>query len=234
MQQGTCSLCGNAGDLTFEHIPPKAAFNNLRTISLSWDQAMRLGPDAPVRGKIQQGGVGAYSLCPKCNNWTGKVYAPGLIAWCYRGMEILERSNGSPELFQMYQCYPLRILKEILVMFCSVNPQLTNAQPWLRRFLLNEQSREMAPGFRMFVYYNLDGKLRYAGGAGMVDFSTGQLTVISEINYPPLRIRVDHERHVAAGSTACRDHVLPRFSLQRVRATDGPLGGAAYAPHVSR
>jgi len=66
MQQGTCSLCGNIGDLTFEHIPPKAAFNNLRKIYLPWDQAMRLGPDAPVRGKIQQGGVGAYSLCPPC------------------------------------------------------------------------------------------------------------------------------------------------------------------------
>lgn len=100
MQHRRCALCGNVGDLTFEHIPPKKAFNNLRTLSLSCDQAMRLGGDDPVDGKVQQGGIGAYTLCPRCNNSTGRWYARSLVEWCYRGMEILESSNGHAELFQ--------------------------------------------------------------------------------------------------------------------------------------
>ena len=185
LQHGKCALCGAVGELTFEHVPPQKAFNNLRTISLSWDEAMRLGPDAPTKGKINQGGVGGYTLCPSCNNGTGAWYARSLVEWCYRGMEILERSQGRADLFHMRACHPLRVFKEIMVMFCSVNPEMTTAQPWLRHFLLNRESREWMDGWRVFIYYNLEGKLRYAGGAGIINFETGRATVLSEINYPP-------------------------------------------------
>ncbi|MCX5748063.1 MAG: hypothetical protein NT062_36855 [Proteobacteria bacterium] len=185
MQHGTCRLCGNVGDLTFEHIPPQKAFNNLRTISLSWDQAMRLGPDEPVKGKVDQGGVGMYTLCPSCNNNTGGWYARALVTWCYRGMDILERSKGSAPLFHMRGCYPLRVLKEIMVMFCSVNPEMTDKQPWLRRLLLDTHGREWDVGWRLFLYFNVEGKLRYSGTSGSFDFETGDTTVMSEINYPP-------------------------------------------------
>jgi len=185
MQQGTCRLCGNDGDLTFEHIPPQKAFNNLRTISLSWDQAMRLGPDEPVKGKVEQGGVGMYTLCPRCNNGTGGWYARSLVKWCYRGMEILERSKGTADLFHMRGAYPLRVLKEIMVMFCSVNPEMTEKQPWLRRFLLNTHSREWDEAWHLFIYFNFEGKLRYSGVSGSFDLATGDTTLMSEINYPP-------------------------------------------------
>lgn len=185
MEQGTCRLCGNVGDLTFEHVPPKKAFNNLRTISLSWEQALRLGPDAPVRGKVQQGGVGMYTLCPSCNNNSGSWYARALVNWCYRGMEILERAKGSPSLFHMRGAYPLRVLKEIMVMFCSVNPHMTARHPWLRRFLLNTHSHEWNGDWRLFLYFNIEGRLRYAGASGSADLTTGNITVMSEINYPP-------------------------------------------------
>jgi hypothetical protein len=185
MRYGKCSLCGLEGDLTFEHVPPKKAFNDRRTISLPFDQAIRLGPDAPVKGRVQQGGVGGHTLCQSCNSDTGRWYAPSLIDWCYRGMEILERSRGRAEIFHIRSCHPLRVIKEIVVMFCSVNAEMTTAQPWIRRFLLNTHARDWDPEWRVFVYYNLEGKLRYAGGAGMINFKTGGMTVMSEINYPP-------------------------------------------------
>jgi hypothetical protein len=185
MQRGKCALCGYVGDLTFEHIPPKKAFNDLRTISLSWDQAMQLGPDAPVKGKFQQGGIGAYTLCSTCNSNTGSWYARSLVEWCYRGMEILEYSRGRAEQFHIRKSFPLRVLKEIMVMFCSVNKEMTTAQPWLRDFLLNRESRNWTESWRVFIYYNIEGKLRYAGGSGIIDFTTGRATVMSEINYPP-------------------------------------------------
>lgn len=185
MQHGECALCGAIGDLTFEHVPPQKAFNNLRTIGLSWDEALRLGPDTPIKGKVHQGGVGGYTLCPACNNNTGSWYARSLVKWCYRGMGILERSRGHADLFHMRGVHPLRVLKEIMVMFCSVNRKITTAQPWLRRFLLNRDSQEWAEGWRLFVYYNVEGKLRYANGATRINFETGITTMMSEINYPP-------------------------------------------------
>jgi hypothetical protein len=148
--------------------------------------SMGLGPDAPIRGKTSQRGSGSYTLCNPCNNKTGRWYAPALIDWCYRGMEILERSNGNPKLFSLYHTYPLRVLKQILVMFCSVNgPDFTDAQPWLRRYLLNEAARGFDDSFRLFVYYNLSRKARFAGMSGSANFETGTITVISEITYPP-------------------------------------------------
>jgi hypothetical protein len=184
--QGICHLCGAVGPLTFEHVPPKKAFNNRRTIRLNFLETLALGPDAPIRGKTHQGGTGNHTLCHRCNNDTGAWYAPALIEWCYHGMDIVERSGGRPELIYVYQCYPLRILKQILTMFCSVSgPSFTEAQPWLRRYLLNRESRDFNDSFRVFVYYNLGPKFRYAGISGMMDVDTGEVSVFSEITYPP-------------------------------------------------
>lgn len=183
---GTCHVCGASGPLTFEHVPPKKAFNNRPTIELNLLETLRLGPDAPIRGRTQQGGTGSNTLCERCNNDTGSWYAPALIDWCYRGMEIVERSGGRPELIHIYQCYPLRILKQILTMFCSVSgPTFAQSHPWLPRYLLNRESRTIDERFRFFVYYNLSSKLRYAGISGQVNLETGRISVLSEITFPP-------------------------------------------------
>lgn len=183
---GQCHLCGAVGPLTFEHVPPQKAFNNRRTIAVSLQETIALGPDAPVRGKTQQGGVGRHTLCERCNNQTGAWYAPSLIDWCYRGMEIVERSGGQPELIHLYHCHPLRILKQILTMFCSVSgPEFAAKHPWLPAYLLNRESRAISDSFRMFVYYNLGAKLRYAGVSGQVNLETGRVSILSEITYPP-------------------------------------------------
>ena len=113
-------------------------------------------------------------------------YARALVDWCYQGMEILQRSGGAPRLVALYQTYPLRVLKEILVMFCSVNGEgFTDRHAWLRRYLLNRTERYLDPAFRLFVYYNLSTRARYAGLAGEMNLETGRATVLSEITYPP-------------------------------------------------
>ena len=63
--------------------------------------------------------------------------------------------------------------------------EITTAQPWLRRFLLNQDSQEWRDGWRVFVYYNLEGKLRYTSGATRINTETGISTMLSEISYPP-------------------------------------------------
>ncbi len=81
--KGECRICGSVDTLSFEHTPPKSAFNNRRVIVAKFEDIIKLGPDETIRGKIEQKGISAYSLCEKCNNntgaWYGNRFATGAI-----------------------------------------------------------------------------------------------------------------------------------------------------------
>src|SRR5216684_6998566 len=97
-REGVCHICGNYGPLSFEHIPPRAAFNNRSVIKVKFEEALELGPDGVAKGPIQQQGAGQYTLCRKCNNDTGAWYGKSFVDWCYQGMDILIRTKGKPSL----------------------------------------------------------------------------------------------------------------------------------------
>ena len=79
---GTCHICGTHGKLSFEHVPPKKAFNNRRVVKVGFDEAMSVGPyDQLEKGHIDQREAGAYTLCSTCNNKTGSWYADGFADW---------------------------------------------------------------------------------------------------------------------------------------------------------
>ena len=78
---GKCHLCGSYGELTFEHVPPRAAFNNRPVIPMSHDQAFNLRPEESPKGPIQQRGMGGYTLCSNCNNRTGHWYGSSFVDW---------------------------------------------------------------------------------------------------------------------------------------------------------
>lgn len=60
---GHCRLCIRKTELTFEHVPPKAAFNNRKIIVLDFDRAFDLGPDDKIpRGPISQKGSGCVPI----------------------------------------------------------------------------------------------------------------------------------------------------------------------------
>jgi hypothetical protein len=183
---GICHICGNFGDLTFEHTPQKKAFNNRPVIKVKFEEAISLGPEEITNGPIQQGGIGAHTLCHKCNNNTGSWYGSWFVDWCYQGMDILIRSGGKPSLIYMNYVFPLRILKQIVTMFFSVNPDsFAKANPELVRFVLNRDAKYLPPKYRFFVYYNTTGKFRFSGIVGKADIYNGKFTLMSEITYPP-------------------------------------------------
>ncbi len=184
--EGNCHICGEFGPLSFEHIPPKKAFNNRPVISMDFNQALELGPNEPTKGKgnVQQKGMGTYTLCERCNNLTGHWYGNRFVDWCYQGMNILHRTNGSPTLFYMNYMFPLAIIKQILVMFFSVNGSgFRNANQELVDFVLNRDAKYLPPKYRVFVYYNIEGKSRKIGP--VVLWRSGQMHTVSEISYPP-------------------------------------------------
>lgn len=184
--EGTCNICGKYGQLSFEHVPPKAAFNNRPVVRVGFEEGLSLGPDEIIKGPIQQKGMGAYTLCEKCNNDTGGWYGHWFVDWCYQGMDALIRSNGQPSLIYLNYLFPLRIIKQIATMFFSVNgPAFRENEQELVRFVLNKEARYLSSNYRFFVYYNIAGHLRAAGIAGLLNIQTHKTSVLSEITFPP-------------------------------------------------
>lgn len=183
--EGNCHICGTYGELTAEHVPPQKAFNNRRTIKLPFDHAINLGPEEIPRGRYEQGGVKMYTLCGSCNNNTGNWYANDFVDWCYQGADILTKSNYRPSLIYMYHAFPLRIIKQIITMFCSVaGVGFTQKHPYIVDFLLNKNTRYLPDLINVFVYYNFEGRLRYSGISGQLR-PHGKIIVMSEITFPP-------------------------------------------------
>lgn len=80
---GKCHICGTTDELSYEHIPPRAAFSShknfiyfikdvLGSEKFPWDLSGK-------RGKQLQKGIGFYTLCDKCNNNTGAWYGDALV-----------------------------------------------------------------------------------------------------------------------------------------------------------
>jgi hypothetical protein len=119
--EGHCRVCGAYGQLSQEHVPPKRAFNGMPYIRLDLEQAMALGPDEVPEGPKREGGIRFHTLCRQCNNDFGGWYARAFVEWCYQGMTILQRSDGRPRLVYAHHVYPMRVIKQIITMFFSVN-----------------------------------------------------------------------------------------------------------------
>jgi hypothetical protein len=188
---GICRICGQQKELSFEHIPPKSAFNDRRYIELKFEDMIGLGPDDIIKGPIHQGGIGKHTLCGKCNNDTGSWYGGRFVDWCYQGMDILRRSGGNPTLIYINYLYPLSIIKQIVTMFFSVNGDtFCKANPELVRFVLDKERKYLSPKYRFFVYYNITGRFRYSGIVGQMQVdeqfaSFSKPRVMSEITFPP-------------------------------------------------
>ncbi len=184
--EGTCHICGTFGPLSFEHVPPRAAFNDQPVVVLKSDDAFDLVPGEVAKGPIEQRGAGAYTLCAKCNNDTGGWYGRHFVKWCYQGMDVLARSDGKPSLIYLHYVFPLRIIKQIVTMMFSVNgDHFRLKNPDLVRFVLNREARYLPPQYRFFVYYNIGGVNRSIGISGLFNIKTRRMSIMSEITFPP-------------------------------------------------
>jgi hypothetical protein len=183
---GVCHLCGTNGPLSFEHVPPKRAFNNKRVIKAKFQEVIGLGPDAQIKGQFQQKGAGGYTLCPKCNNDTGSWYGSNFVDWCYQGLDILVRTGGNPSLIYINYLCPLRILKQIVTMFASTcSYDFGKYHPELVRFVLDPKRMYLSPKYRFFVYYNIEGIFRCTGISASLKIDSHKITALSEISFPP-------------------------------------------------
>lgn len=187
---GVCSICGVYCQLTWEHVPPEAAYNSSR-IRVG-DPHKLLGARSreammTPQGRVNQRGSGRFSLCEKCNNDTGSWYGPDYVNWAVQGMRhLLAAPNGS--LMRLpFHIPPGRVFKQILTMFASVcGPKFFGNRPELVRLVLNRDVRGCPPDVRLYCYYHALGSTfaRQAGVTGLLRLD-GPSSIYAEMAFPP-------------------------------------------------
>lgn len=187
---GKCALCGKECELTFEHIPPRAAFNSkpVRPVTL---QAILAGPErepwdiSGLKYINQQQGMGIYSLCKACNNDTGTWYGDAYREFAQKAMLLAQNEiDSNYHSVEFANIYPLRIIKQVLSMFCSINPGINMGD--LRNFVRDKTASGIDKRrYKLCMYFTRSCTRRYFGLTGM-GMLTGEALQLSEITSAPL------------------------------------------------
>jgi hypothetical protein len=189
---GTCCICGIDGPLSFEHVPPRAAFNDKRVFEANMPKLIGAGGNSfeNVEGAWAQRGAGKFTLCGSCNSNTGSWYGPAYVAWAYQAACLVAACRGTLSIAYPYHIFPLRVLKQVVVMFFSAcGPGLQKKYPDLVRFVLDRKVRYMPYGLRVSAYLVHPTKsvaFRQCGVTGLVNFHRGLTRhIFAEISFAP-------------------------------------------------
>lgn len=190
MQHGNCRLCTTFGCLTYEHVPPRVAFNKRTRFKkvTFWDYIKEHNPLASKwKGKIEQGGVGYYSLCQKCNNFLGSTYVIDYQKYTNTFIEFARIQQFNLFEFTIHDFKALGVFKQIVSMFLSMNDKtFSDTNRDLAEFVLDPKSNNFPDRFRVFTYLNTVGQLRNLPVTVLGDLNSQGIVVGSEIAFPPL------------------------------------------------
>jgi hypothetical protein len=189
---GVCHLCGATGKLSFEHVPPEAAFNDQRVLESDIHRVMSGDLIAELEkptGKFNQRGAGKFTLCDRCNTTTGGYYGRSYVQFVKQAFPLCHMVPPGTTVTFDCQIRPLDVFKQILVMFCSASsPGFSQKHPRLVRYLLNPESRD-ADDQQIFVsLYDLNNSKvsRQSGLSSRINDKGSHL--FSEISFPPFNL----------------------------------------------
>ena len=186
---GDCHICGQNGPLSYEHVPPRSAFNSSRIWVARGEQLFQGRSIDSLRKEQLQRGAGDYTLCARCNNDTGSWYGAAFVDWSAQAVEILERAKSPPILSYPYTIFPLRVIKQVLSMFFSVNaPSFRKEVPDVVRFVLNKQAKGLPRDIHVHAGYTAGTNSRASAKSGLITGAGGddmRAHAVSEVAFPP-------------------------------------------------
>lgn len=181
-REGYCRLCGEYKELTFEHIPPRKAFNEHQRLFRTAQDHLSGWPYSKYRK-----GVGKHSLCKRCNNLTGAWYGDAFVEWTKQGLVWFEKVKGEKALSLPYYIRPLNVLKQITVMSLALSGEASiQKNIAARRFVLRKREKYLPPDLRVFAYYCMEGDTRFASVMAILDTNGGGSDLVhGEVAMPP-------------------------------------------------
>jgi len=191
--EGKCRLCGINGPLSWEHVPPEAAYNDHRVVRATQEQILKPELWDGRRGEISQRGSGGYTLCEPCNNNTGDWYAREYVRWAKQALDRLANIPSGEQLpfYVPFTGRPLRFLKQVVTMFFSVNSEkFADIHPELVKFVLDRSSRGLPPKYKVNLVLVRGGFVRSSGVSASINVASGTSDVASEIAHFPFALRL--------------------------------------------
>ena len=188
---GKCALCGKEGELSFEHIPPKAAFNEQPAKPISGVEFLQDGNRYPwdatgLQYQNLQQGMGMYSLCEACNSLTGSLYGNEYKEFAQRAIHVAF-SDVDPTKNEVVfkSVHPLRVIKQIASMFCSTTR--IKQMDELKAFVLDKEKRGIDKSkFEFRMYFTRDNVIKWTGFNVLCVSGETNLIHLSEITAFPL------------------------------------------------
>jgi len=185
MRKGNCHLCGEFKELSFEHIPPKAAFND-RPILIQKHEHL-FDKRSYVYGKSirSNNGSGAYCFCENCNKSTGDWYARDFsefVAQAYYHFDKAEKISNT-NLIE-FNFKPLNVLKQILTMFLAIEHMgILKNDKELVNFILDKDNNSLPAKYQIYLYTTISKHKRLYG----IQWNTinGRMNTHSEITFNP-------------------------------------------------
>ena len=161
--------------MTFEHIPPRAAFNSTPARPVSGmdflteknlNDTERMPWDTTgLKYQNQQQGMGRYSLCQSCNNKTGSWYGDAYVFFANAAHAAIQSySINDPDGIGFKDIYPLRFVKQVLSMFCSVNAPNNPKLAPIRSFVLDRDASGLDKSkYKLCMYFTKSTIMKQTG-----------------------------------------------------------------------
>jgi hypothetical protein len=186
--EGECHICGTFGKLSYEHVPPRSAFNDKPVLHTSLLKLLNKDNLDGLTGKKLQRGAGSYTLCERCNSLTGHWYGDAFADWAHQAINVITATRGQTTLIHHFHVFPVRIIKQIICMFFSVSsPKFRLAHPDLVKFVLNPDAKYFPPNVHLYAFYTMAERSRSAGVTLRADrlHDGMRFHTISEVTFPP-------------------------------------------------
>jgi hypothetical protein len=177
-----CRICGR--DARLAPVPPVAPGEDpARAFGLSdW-----LGRD--------QGGAGAVTLCPSCNEIALDWYLPEFRKWCRAGTRLIEADrrdlDRDPEptwsTTQLKDVRPARFLKQLITMLLAIAPPglATGEHAPLAAYAEAPGRRGLPARYHVYLALYRGPFARFVGYSAQLDPRAGRDHELLELAYPP-------------------------------------------------
>lgn len=197
---GLCRICRERPADSFEHVPPRRAFNDEPTRAYGLAEWLAREEGGLAGGRIEQRGAGGVTLCVSCNNRTGSWYGRELVLAARAGAQILmelplEELDASLDhrwatvTFRQHPGvgpHPLRFAKQIVTMLLAISPlSVSEEHPELGEFVLDRDRSGLSERYQLYLALYAGPLARTVGGAIRVDVETRRPDYLVEVAYPP-------------------------------------------------
>lgn len=185
-QTGKCWLCGQIRQLTEEHIPPRAAFNDapilLQEVSQRTAHVGRLEWEGHVNT-----GLKIVSLCAECNSKCGSKYGGDFVRFIRKIAAQVEAVPNGRQMFVSGIDRPLSIVKAVTQSFVSANePSFVDKNDWVRKFLRNSRNMDWPPDVNLYLFATNSRGGRKSGVSAFYTPATRTTSIVAEFTFWPL------------------------------------------------